>query len=444
MPVSMALNSYTLRFHLNVDIACMANSCFKYRLYYVTIGIGNPPKPYFLDVDTGSDLTWVQCDAPASAAPRARTLYKPTKNRLVPCKDPICAAVQESTSHEGRGCQTPDQCDYEIEYQDQGHSRGVLVTDFFAFRLRNSTVVRPSLVFGCGYDQHGEHSATDGVLGLGFGKASIPSQLRDLGVCRNVMGHCLGRQRAGFLFFGDDVVRPQTLTWAPISRIGQHNYYSPGQATVNAGKQLLASRQTMVFDSGSSYTYFSNHLLQSVLSAINNDVSKTSLKPEPEENALPNCWKATTPFESVLDLKKYFRTLILGFGGKAPAVMEIPPENYFIVTKQGNACLGILDGSREGLGDLNLIGDISMQDLVVVYDNERQRIGWARVAGCDLSKSAASSLDDSFVLFLWDDLSITGGGGQQKPIITISFKELLVFADFIDHPKLYKPTSAMK
>ena len=34
------------------------------RLYYVAMSIGNPPKPYFLDVDTGSDLTWLQCDAP--------------------------------------------------------------------------------------------------------------------------------------------------------------------------------------------------------------------------------------------------------------------------------------------------------------------------------------------------------------------------------------------
>lgn len=35
-----------------------------YRMYYVTMNIGNPAKPYYLDVDTGSDLTWLQCDAP--------------------------------------------------------------------------------------------------------------------------------------------------------------------------------------------------------------------------------------------------------------------------------------------------------------------------------------------------------------------------------------------
>ncbi|KAJ0684095.1 putative nepenthesin [Helianthus annuus] len=34
--------------------------------YYVTVNIGNPPKPYWLDLDTGSDLTWLQCDAPCT------------------------------------------------------------------------------------------------------------------------------------------------------------------------------------------------------------------------------------------------------------------------------------------------------------------------------------------------------------------------------------------
>lgn len=34
------------------------------RAYNVTLNIGQPQKPYFLDPDTGSDLTWLQCDAP--------------------------------------------------------------------------------------------------------------------------------------------------------------------------------------------------------------------------------------------------------------------------------------------------------------------------------------------------------------------------------------------
>ena len=36
------------------------------RYYSVSLQIGNPPKDFTFDVDTGSDLTWVQCDAPCS------------------------------------------------------------------------------------------------------------------------------------------------------------------------------------------------------------------------------------------------------------------------------------------------------------------------------------------------------------------------------------------
>lgn len=44
--------------------------CVKCRLYYMALLLGTPPKLYFLDVDTGSDLTWLQCDAPCrSCAP---------------------------------------------------------------------------------------------------------------------------------------------------------------------------------------------------------------------------------------------------------------------------------------------------------------------------------------------------------------------------------------
>ncbi|MCH90912.1 aspartic proteinase Asp1-like [Trifolium medium] len=62
--------------------------------------------------------------------------------------------------------------------------------------------------------------------------------------------------------------------------------------------------------------------------------------------------------------------------------MLIPPEGYLIVTKHGNVCLGILDGTEVGLGNLNIIGDISLQDKMVIYDNERQQIGWIS-SNCD-------------------------------------------------------------
>ncbi|MCE3215061.1 hypothetical protein HAX54_000716 [Datura stramonium] len=40
--------------------------------YYVQLNIGQPSRPFFLDPDTGSDLTWLQCDAPCVRCTRRR------------------------------------------------------------------------------------------------------------------------------------------------------------------------------------------------------------------------------------------------------------------------------------------------------------------------------------------------------------------------------------
>ncbi|KAE8658992.1 Eukaryotic aspartyl protease family protein [Hibiscus syriacus] len=76
--------------------------------YYVTVEIGNAPKQFQLDIDTGSDLAWVQCDAPCVGC----TL--PEKNNYVLCMEPICVAVH---SPNPPPCKNPtDKCSFQVEY----------------------------------------------------------------------------------------------------------------------------------------------------------------------------------------------------------------------------------------------------------------------------------------------------------------------------------------
>lgn len=74
----------------------------------------------------------------------------------------------------------------------------------------------------CGYDQQvpsiNSPAPTDGVLGLGYGKSSIISQLQDLGLTRNVIGHCFSGRGGGYLFFGDSLVPYSSVTWTPMFR----------------------------------------------------------------------------------------------------------------------------------------------------------------------------------------------------------------------------------
>ncbi|KAL0332611.1 UNVERIFIED_CONTAM: Aspartic proteinase Asp1 [Sesamum calycinum] len=323
--------------------------------YFVQVYLGYPPKPYFLDPDTGSDLTWLQCDARVFVALR------------------------------DYNCDNPEQCDYEVEYADGGSSLGVLVNDFFTLNLTSGVRMSPRLTIGCGYDQlpGASDHPLDGVLGLGKGKSSIVSQLRQQGVIKNVIGHCLSGQ-GGFLFFGEDVYDSSRVTWTSMAR-DYTKHYAAGSAELRfGGKSTGFKNLNVIFDSGSSYTYLSSHIYQTLLSLINKELSRTSLREATDDHTLPFCWKGKKPFKSTRDVRKYFKALSLSFpnGWRAKAQFEIPPEGYLIISSKGNACLGILNGTDVGLSNFNMIGDISMQDKMLIYDNEKHVIGWTP-ANCD-------------------------------------------------------------
>ncbi|CAN4113644.1 unnamed protein product [Withania somnifera] len=347
--------------------------------YQTTLNVGQPPSPYFLDIDTGSDLTWLQCDAPCvRCVPAPHSPYKPTKDQIVKFNDPICVSLQ---SHSNQPHNPNDQCDYEVNYADQCSSLGVLVRDTVPVKFTNGSSYVPPLVFGCGYDQEVPAAAhapyMDGILGLGNGKASIVSQMSSLGLIRNVIGHCLGGQGGGYLFLGDGVLPSSGIVWTPIVGSSSETHYSlgavdllfDGQATGIKGLPIL-------FDSGSTYTYINSEAYNTLLSMIKKNIDAKQLTDAVNDNSLPVCWKGPKPFISINDAKSNFKTLTLSFMNAKNVQLQLTPENYLIVSNRGNVCLGILNGSEVGLGNVNIIGDVSMLDKMVIYDNEKQQIGW--------------------------------------------------------------------
>ncbi|XWS21648.1 hypothetical protein CRYUN_Cryun30bG0072400 [Craigia yunnanensis] len=348
--------------------------------YSVTLGIGNPPKPFQLDIDTGSDLTLVQCDAPCTGCtlPRDR-LYKPVQNNFLACKNPICAALHSPKAHQ---CKNPNEkCGFQVDYADHGSVLGVVVSDNLPLRLVNGSLSYSLLAFGCGYrlQNRGPHPppTTAGVLGLGKSKASISSQLSGMGVAQNVVGHCLSGQGGGFLFLGADFVPKSGMTWTPMLQNSFDKHYSSGPAELLfGGKPTGVKGLNVIFDTGATYTYLSSKVYQTVLNLVRKDLSGKQLQ-DVKDTALPICWKGTRPFKSVRDVRNYFNTFTLSFTGTSNIQLQLPPEAYLIVTERGNVCLGILSGTEAGLGTSNVIGDISLQDKLMIYDNEKQMIGWA-------------------------------------------------------------------
>ncbi|KAK6938387.1 Xylanase inhibitor, N-terminal [Dillenia turbinata] len=367
----------------------LSGNVFPMGYYYATVDLGDPPKPYYLDVDSGSDLTWVQCDAPCKhCRKQPHPLYKPNNNQ-VPCKDPACAALYWP---ERPPCKGDTRCEYEVAYADQGSSKGMLVKDVFRLTLTSGTIISSNLVFGCGFDQQAPETHpppfVDGVLGLGFGKSSIIQQLNVLGLTRRVIGHCLSGKGGGYLFFGDNHL-PPGITWEPFSSNTLNHYVAGPVDLLPLGGQGGAKDLTLIFDSGSTYTYLQSQAYKATLQMISKDLEGKGFKLAPDDHALPVCWKGPEPFRSPSDANKYFKPLILQFK-KTMNKLEIPPEAYLISTPKLNVCLGILNGAEAGLGDTNLIGDISMQNKMVIYNIETKKIGWLN-ADCSNSPNLVTS-----------------------------------------------------
>ncbi|KAB2055013.1 hypothetical protein ES319_A11G006300v1 [Gossypium barbadense] len=363
-------------------------------LYFTCMLLGNPQRPYFLDIDTGSDLTWIQCDAPCSSCAKgANPLYKPTKVNIVPSGDSMCMEVQKN--QKPQICETCEQCDYEIEYADRSSSLGVLAKDKLHLVTANGSITNLDVVFGCAYDQQGillnTLSKTDGILGLSKAKVSLPSQLASKGIINNVVGHCLATDVAsgGYMFLGDDFVPNRGMSWVPMLGSPSIEFYHTQLVKINYGSSSLSlgakdsDKAGVVFDSGSSYTYFTKQAYAELVSSLS-EVSELGFIQDASDPTLPICWRAPFPIRTIMDVKKYFKTLTLQFGSKWWIISKkfhIPPEGYLIISKKGNVCLGILDGSNVHDGSTLILGDISLRGQLVVYDNEKQKIGWGP-SGC--------------------------------------------------------------
>ncbi|XP_015883011.3 aspartyl protease APCB1 [Ziziphus jujuba] len=359
-------------------------------LYYTYILVGNPRRPYYLDMDTGSDLAWIQCDAPCtSCAKGANPLYKPTRGNILPSKDSLCTEIQRN--QKAGNCETC-QCDYEIQYADHSSSIGVLAKDELHLKNANGSLTNMDIVFGCAYDQQGillnTLSKTDGILGLSRAKVSLPSQLASKGIINNVIGHCLTADAdgGGYMFLGDDYVPQKGMSWAPMLNIPSKDFYhteivriSYGSSPLNLGAWGSGVRR-IVFDSGSSYTYFTKEAYSDLVESLK-EVSGPVLVQDVSDPTLPICWRARVPLRSVTEVKQLFKTLTLQFASKWWTVspkIRIPPEGYLIISSKGNVCLGILDGSKVHDGSTIILGDISLRGHMVVYDNVNQKIGWAK------------------------------------------------------------------
>ncbi|KAG6476402.1 hypothetical protein ZIOFF_065642 [Zingiber officinale] len=111
-------------------------------LYYAEIAIGTPPTNFHVQVDTGSDLLWVNCISCVECPKKSDLgfdlmLYDPkasTTSRLVSCQDKFCL----STYGDIPGCFSNFPCEYKVVYGDGSTTAGLFITDTIEYNQVSS------------------------------------------------------------------------------------------------------------------------------------------------------------------------------------------------------------------------------------------------------------------------------------------------------------------
>nr|AIA58648.1 aspartic proteinase [Cicer arietinum] len=352
-------------------------------LYTTKVKLGSPPREFTVQIDSGSDVLWVNCN-PCTGCPHSSGLgiepnfFDTTSSStaaLVHCSDPICPiAVQGAEAH----C-SHKQCSYNFDFQDKSVTSGVYVSDdmyFDTIKQSSSTSLNSSatILFGCSTYRFGGLSETvrafDGIFGFGPSDVSVVSQLSSQGKTPKVFSHCLkgDGNGGGILVIGE--ILEHNIVYSPM--VPSQLHYVLNLESISVNGNLLSIKpavfaasydQGIAVDSGTTLAYLIQEAYDPLVNAITTAVSHLG---SPAISEGSPCYLVSTSID-------IFPSISFNFAGGAPMVLK--PAQYLVRNDfmfASTWCVGF----QKIQGGPSILGDLVLKDRIVVYDLDNQRIGW--------------------------------------------------------------------
>ncbi|KAL3650114.1 hypothetical protein CASFOL_006517 [Castilleja foliolosa] len=334
-------------------------------LYYTKITIGTPPVDYHVQIDTGSDILWVNCKN-CEKCPTKSDLHidlhqydmsASSTGKTVGCDQDFCDAVFNSPNP---NCKAGMNCEYSVTYGDGSKTEGYFVRDTLMLNQvtgnLQTTPMNGSIAFGCSAKQSGDlgssTQAVDGIVGFGQANTSILSQLASSGAVKKIFSHCLDGTKGGGIFAIGEVAEPKVKT-TPLVPNQQH--YNVDLKGVDVGGKALSiptsffgfgpSRRAII-DSGTTLAYIPSDIYQQLYDEMIVD------------DGFP----------------------VINFHFRDSLVLPVYAHDYLFEVRDGEYCIGWQSSgmqTKDGQ-ELTLLGDIALSDKLVLYDMENQTIGWTQ------------------------------------------------------------------
>ncbi|KAE8649932.1 aspartyl protease family protein At5g10770 [Cucumis sativus] len=338
--------------------------------YIVSVGLGTPKKYLSLIFDTGSDLTWTQCQ------PCARYCYNQKDPVFVPsqsttysnisCSSPDCSQLESGTGNQP-GCSAARACIYGIQYGDQSFSVGYFAKETLTL---TSTDVIENFLFGCGQNNRGLFGSAAGLIGLGQDKISIVKQTAQK--YGQVFSYCLPKTSSstGYLTFGGGG-GGGALKYTPITKAhGVANFYGVDIVGMKVGgtqipiSSSVFSTSGAIIDSGTVITRLPPDAYSALKSAFEKGMAK--YPKAPELSILDTCY----------DLSKYSTIQIpkVGFVFKGGEELDLDGIGIMYGASTSQVCLAF--AGNQDPSTVAIIGNVQQKTLQVVYDVGGGKIGF--------------------------------------------------------------------
>ncbi|XP_010415062.1 PREDICTED: aspartic proteinase-like protein 2 [Camelina sativa] len=350
-------------------------------LYFTRIKLGTPPKEYHVQVDTGSDILWVNC-APCPKCPTKTNLNfrlslfdvnASSTATKVGCEDDFCSFISQSDS-----CQPAVGCSYHIVYADESTSDGNFIRDKLTLEQVTGDLktgpLGQDVVFGCGSDQSGQlgnsDSAVDGVMGFGQSNTSILSQLAASGDAKRVFSHCLDNVKGGGIFAVGVVDSPKVKTTPMVPNQMHYNVMLMGMDVGGAALDLppsIVRNGGTIVDSGTTLAYFPKVLYDSLIETI---LARQPVKLHVVEETF-QCFSFSKNVDEAFPP--------VNFEFEDSVKLTVYPHDYLFTLEDDLYCFGWQAGglTTDERSEVILLGDLVLSNKLVVYDLENEVIGWA-------------------------------------------------------------------
>ncbi|KAH0641609.1 hypothetical protein KY289_032583 [Solanum tuberosum] len=333
--------------------------------YLMKISIGTPPIDIFAFADTGSDLTWTQCEPCVECFKQLAPIFNPKNSssyKTIGCNNELCDKKVGFLS-----CKN-DTCNYKEIYGDNSYTIGELSSETFTFASTcGENVSIPNIAFGCGHTNRGTFTnVTSGIIGLGGGKTSIVNQINQ--ETKGKFSYCLipfetsstNSSITSHINFGDTaIVSGPGVVSTPLIRI--QTFYTLSLESISIGNKTLPFKSSnfsfippqgnIIIDSGTTLTLvpvdFYAKLEKTLVASIN-----ATRKQDPSKS-YNLCYASEN---GTIDVPK----IVVHFTN---ADLELPPTNTFIQVAEGLVCFTMVPDE-----EVSILGNLAQMNFLIGFD----------------------------------------------------------------------------